>query len=407
MYNVFTGDVLDVLPTIPDASVDAVLCDPPYGLSDHRHRDVIACLTAWLAGQPYRPRKRGFMGRGWDGWVPGPECWSEVLRALRPGGHALVFAGTRSMDLMVVALRLAGFEIRECIRSLNGSDHYPAWVYGGGLAKHEAQIRPGWEPVIIARKPLDGTLAGNIAKHGTGGLNIEGCRIARGGDKGQHPINVIHDGSDEVAAEFAALPDTSRPCEKRSKGEDDRRPGGTGVVYSGGWGERRRNQIESHYDDAGTAARFFYAAKASGRDRWLYCRICGTAHPKREIGAHEHGRDDAEHIVMHPTVKPTSLTEYLARLVMPIGVNRPRRILVPFAGSGSEMVGALRAGWEEVIGIEMDPDYVAIAAGRCEVAKVEPLPLKKAGKSKRKADTTPATAPETPVAPDLFSTAAE
>lgn len=449
MYNVITGDVLDVLPTVPDASIDAVLCDPPYGLSDHRHVDVVACLTAWLTGQAYRPRKRGFMGRGWDAWVPGPECWREVLRVLRPGGHALVFAGTRSMDLMTMALRLAGFEIRECVRDMHGRDHYPCWLYSQGMGKglnigkaiddaattspdtEAAQVwegyntgtRPAWEPVIVARKPLDGTVAHNAVKHGTGGLNIDACRIPtsgiepnartgkqgskapgygggfgraeRGwdGSSGRYPTNVIHDGSDEVMAEFAELGTLSSG-----------KPRGVRKARHH-WSSVERGTPVTGIGDSGTAARFFYAAKASGNDRWFLCTVCGSAHPRREREACQHGLKGSEHIIQHPTVKPTSLTEYLARLIMPpAGIGRPRRILVPFAGSGSEMVGALRAGWDEVVGIEMDADYAAIAAARCEVAKAVPPP-KKAGGSK--ADAAPAPAHETPVASDLFSTAAE
>lgn len=237
---ILTGDVLDVLPTIPDASVDAVLCDPPYGLSDHRHVDVMACLTAWLAGQPFRPKKRGFMGRGWDAWVPGPECWHEVLRVLRPGGHALVFAGTRSMDLMGMALRLAGFEIRECIRDINDRKHYPGWLHGGAMPKHRTLLRSAWEPVIVARKRLDGTLEANIARHGTGGLNVDGCRVGL-----RHPTNVMHDGSDCGHRRHHHQPDAGKRRQQhgtdlpRHAASADRQPGSRRYVLRVGLHRRQ------------------------------------------------------------------------------------------------------------------------------------------------------------------------
>jgi len=106
----YHGDCLAALATMADNSVDSCVCDPPYGLSDHKPQDVIECLSAWIRGEEYRPQKTGFMGRSWDAWVPGPEVWREVLRVLKPGGHLLAFAGTRSMDLMSMAIRLAGFE---------------------------------------------------------------------------------------------------------------------------------------------------------------------------------------------------------------------------------------------------------------------------------------------------------
>ena len=119
------ADCLAVLRTLPDACIDAVVTDPPYGLSEHKPAEVAACLAAWLAGEPYQPKGKGFMGRSWDAWVPGPEVWREVLRVLKPGGHALVFAGSRTQDLMGMALRLAGFEMRDTLQ----------WLYGTGFPK--------------------------------------------------------------------------------------------------------------------------------------------------------------------------------------------------------------------------------------------------------------------------------
>src|SRR5579859_1606134 len=118
------GDCLEVLRTLPDASVDAIVTDPPYGLG--AAPDMVDVLRAWLAGEAYTPRgKGGFMGKTWDKGVPGPEYWRECLRVLKPGGHALVFAGTRTWDVMGLALRLAGFELRDTLQ----------WLYGSGFPK--------------------------------------------------------------------------------------------------------------------------------------------------------------------------------------------------------------------------------------------------------------------------------
>lgn len=177
---------MEVLRGMADNSVDSIVTDPPYGLSDHKPGEVVACLTAWIAGKPYEPNgRRGFMGKSWDAWVPGPEVWREALRVLKPGGHALVFAGTRSMDLMCMALRLAGFELRDSIGSAHDGGHVPlmAWVYGSGFPKSHngdwggTALKPAWEPIILLRKPLVGTVAANYAAYGTGALNIDGCRV--------------------------------------------------------------------------------------------------------------------------------------------------------------------------------------------------------------------------------------
>ena len=108
-FIIHRGDCLKAMRDMPDNSVDSVVTDPPYGLSDHKPTDVVACLTAWLAGEEFRPKKNGFMGRAWDSWVPGPEVWREAYRVLKPGGHVVAFAGSRTHDLMSMALRLAGF----------------------------------------------------------------------------------------------------------------------------------------------------------------------------------------------------------------------------------------------------------------------------------------------------------
>ena len=124
-FTLHRGDCIEALRAMPDSSVDSVVTDPPYGLSDHKPSDVVACLTAWLAGEEYRPKKNGFMGRAWDSWVPGPEVWREAFRVLKPGGHIVAFAGSRTHDLMSMALRLAGFECRDTVM----------WVYSQGFPK--------------------------------------------------------------------------------------------------------------------------------------------------------------------------------------------------------------------------------------------------------------------------------
>jgi hypothetical protein len=124
-YQVLHGDNLALLPALADNSIDAVVTDPPYGLSTHGEADVVACLQAWIGGQAYAHSKKGFMAAAWDGWVPSPTVWRECWRVLKPGGHLLCFAGSRTSDLMGISLRLAGFEVRDQI----------VWVYGSGFPK--------------------------------------------------------------------------------------------------------------------------------------------------------------------------------------------------------------------------------------------------------------------------------
>ena len=141
------GDCLEVMPTLDADSVDAIISDPPYGLS--------------------------FMGKAWDHGVPGEVFWREALRVAKPGAHLLAFGGTRTFHRLTVAIEDAGWEIRDCVM----------WVYGSGFPKsHNGEwggtaLKPAWEPIIVARKPLIGTVAANVLAHGTGGINVDACRV--------------------------------------------------------------------------------------------------------------------------------------------------------------------------------------------------------------------------------------
>jgi hypothetical protein len=162
---------------LPDCSVDAVVTDPPYGLAELSAAVVLKAIAAWMAGdRTHVPDGRGFMGREWDRFVPPPGAWDECMRVLKPGGHLLSFAGSRTVDLMTLSIRIAGFEIRD------GID----WIYGSGFPKGKACLKPAHEPIVVARKPLAGTVAANVLEHGTGALNIDGCRVACDG-KGDFP----------------------------------------------------------------------------------------------------------------------------------------------------------------------------------------------------------------------------
>lgn len=421
-FTLHLGDCLEAMRAMPDNSVDSIVTDPPYGLSDHRPQDVTDCLTAWLKGEEYRPNKRGFMGRTWDSWVPGPEVWREAMRVLKPGGHILAFSGSRTMDLMSMAIRLAGFEIRDTV----------AWVYGSGFPKSMdvskaidkldaaeyditapatdaarqwqgwgTSLKPAFEPCIMARKPLIGTVAENVLRHGTGAINIDGCRVADGtetgaavreytpnmankvygsgmggGDwentKGRFPANLIHDGSPEVLAIF--------PDSAGSGGSvPNTRVAGYGAVQEYHGGERQKHDAGS-----GSAARFFYCSKVGKRER-------NEGLPEGVVNN-------------HPCLKPVDLLAYLCRLVTPprvveivcesckradnlsalsgadqteqhcpccggrlIKVTKPGVILDPFMGSGSTGKAAMLEGFR-FIGCEMDPEYWLIAHSRIDAA---------------------------------------
>ena len=155
---IYHGDCREVVPTLAESSVDAVVCDPPYGLS--------------------------FMGKDWDHGVPGVAFWREALRVAKPGAHLLAFGGTRTFHRLAVAIEDAGWELRDTI----------GWLYGSGFPKSHnlkgqwsgwgTALKPAWEPIIVARKPLIGTVAANVLAHGTGAINVDGCRIESGGVTG-------------------------------------------------------------------------------------------------------------------------------------------------------------------------------------------------------------------------------
>lgn len=378
----FLADCLVALKAMPDNSVDSIVTDPPYGLS--------------------------FMGKRWDYDVPSVEIWAECLRVLKPGGHLLAFAGTRTQHRMAVRIEDAGFEIRDMIawvygsgfpKSLNvakaiesgsgrpedirrmqmGGDYEPScrgrvnYDHGAGSAMDAGvaewqpaseaarqwsgwgtALKPALEPITLARKPLVGTVAANVLAHGTGALNIDGCRVDATGDAqlaekyasvqnagrrennvygsdsrdragaaphqaGRFPANLIHDGSDDVLAGFPQSSAKNGVTQGEGKG--------------GIWSESTGKRAGPTHGDAGSAARFFYCAKASKKDR---------------------GEGNA-----HPTVKPTELMRYLCRLVTPPGGT----VLDPFMGSGSTGKAALLEGFS-FVGVEREQESFDTAVAR-------------------------------------------
>ncbi|QHJ72822.1 putative DNA methylase [Proteus phage 2207-N35] len=393
---------------IADNSIDAIVTDPPYGLSKQPKMEEV--LKHWLAGDDYNATGSGFMGKTWDSFVPGPSIWKEAYRCLKPGAWAVVFAGSRTQDLMALSLRLAGFEIMDTGMWLYGSgfpksldiskaidktlgakgskgevtgnsgkkrscmagdfkggeyhDYIPATDQAKQWEGFGTALKPAYEPFILARKPLDGTYANNVLKHGVGGLNIDGCRLP---DGDRFPANVIHDGSDCI---IDSLPITTTGTIKEgaSGGSD---------MSSGNISHDRKNgrppQPKTKLGDKGSAARYFYCAKASKKDRDeglenLSITSAGEMTDREEgsdglnsprAGA---GRTTGSRNI-HPTVKPTELMRYLCRLVTPPN----GLILDPFSGSGSTGKSAILEGFN-FIGFEMDDKYCEIANQRVKHA---------------------------------------
>jgi site-specific DNA-methyltransferase (adenine-specific) len=420
MYTLHLGNCLHELRNIPENSIDSVVCDPPYEL--------------------------GFMSAKWDqsGIAYSVEMWKQALRVLKPGGHLLAFSGSRTYHRMTCAIEDAGFEIRDQILWVYGSGFPKSldvskaidkaagaerteggrpWTGGarsGGISHGGEQdggttyrtiydqpatqaakqwqgwgtaLKPAHEPICVARKPLAKglTVAANVLAHGTGALNIDGCRVENaeydpnkmqrqqsnrvtweGGDasgfkadheqatyneKGRWPANLIHDGSDEVVALFPnARSAGAYPSDSTAR---------NGVTSFGG-------KQGALYSDTGSAARFFYCAKTSKKDRNEGCEalpqktggmVSNTS--GQHITRRDEGYTPPPQGNNHPTVKPTDLMRYLCRLVTPPGGT----VLDPFMGSGSTGKAAVLEGFR-FVGIEMDESYHTIAKARIEAACV-------------------------------------
>ena len=428
--NVIHGDCLEELKKLDDNSVDAVITDPPYGLSNTKPQQVADVLKAWVTGDTVSvPAKRGgFMGKDWDSFVPPPAVWEECMRVLKPGGHMAVFAGARTQDLMGLSIRLAGFEIRDTLgwvygsgfpKSMDiskavdkklgaqrgtvlaptkkGNEKNPGGIAGEGRGGNvsistpvtsEAQRWDGWgtslkpaiEPIILARKPLDGTVANNVLAHGVGGLNIDACRVETSDSLYRESsiakvvgASEIHEGWDRPYRHSQEWVDKANE-ETRIKSEKADRLGRfpanvlldehaakemdkqSGVLTSGGGNKGPRssswftsnspNVDDVRNPDSGGASRFFpvfkYQAKA----------------PKKERPVIER-EDDTK--IQHPTVKPLALMEWLVTLITPEGGT----ILDPFAGTGTTLQAATNKGFNP-IGIEQDADYIQLIHQRME-----------------------------------------
>ena len=425
----YPGDCLDALRALPDSSIDSCVTDPPYALASIVKRFGGANAApvnnagtkAGNVGDPYARAAAGFMGKKWDTGERAfaVEFWAEVLRVLKPGGHVLAFSGTRTYHRLACAVEDAGFEIRDQIgwlygsgfpkshdvskgidkaagaereiiakgravkRMIPGADQNKAgWEKTNGRvyeptetapatdAAREWQgwgtaLKPAWEPLVVARKPLDGTVAANVLAHGTGALNIDGCRvdaeaqrpwrqprgigsalagsvdgslrneIADRSNMGRWPANIVHDGSEEV---LAAFPETGAAKAGMRGEQHSGRHGGLADI--GANLKDGTDTLRGHNDNGGSAARFFYTAKADADDR---------------IGS------------KHPTVKPINLMRYLVRLVTPPG----GVVLDPFAGTGTTGQAAFLEGFCAIL-VEREAEYQADIARRMELVLAGP-----------------------------------
>lgn len=336
-WSIKCGDALHVLREMDGDSFSGCLCDPPYGL--------------------------GFMGKAWDHGVPSADVWSEVLRVLKPGSHLLAFGGTRTFHRLTCAIEDAGFEIRDCLMWLYGSGFPKSHNFGRsvpGFDGYGTALKPAWEPCIVAMKPADGTFAQNALEHGVAGLNIEAGRI------GSESRTYRARGMKSLVDQHSRI-DRPYVGGLPTRGEPEKN-------VSGRWPANLilNESFEQEW------ARFFYCAKASRRER--DAGLDGFE-AKAEGHAVEGFRDGSLHKVnttrkdqgpserqptrnFHPCLKPMDLCRYLASLILPPKRDTSRRILTPFSGSGSEMIGALMAGWDEAVGIEMSDEYCKVAEAR-------------------------------------------
>lgn len=408
---VIHSDCLEALKALPDCSVDAVVTDPPYGIGfmgkewDSFKPEVVATRVEKNRRKnvPAPNGQKSTQGACHPGAIKYDESatgnqrfqvwcqeWArECLRVLKPGGHMLVFSGARTYHRMAAGVEDAGFEVRDQIM----------WLYGSGFPKslnlkgeHQGlgtALKPAHEPILVARKSLSGTVAENVSEFGTGTLNIDACRIpgakpdttrGAGGQngryapiaaqgrieddgKGRWPANIIHDGSDAVLGAFPDAPGQQGDLVGHSK---DR-------LSQGIFGDMKAARDAQARGDSGSAARFFYCAKASRseRDAGLHGLPASTAgeatdrqdgsaglnSPRAGAGA---GRTGGARNT-HPTVKPLALMRYLCRLVTPQG----GVVLDPFAGSGTTGLAASQEGFHAIL-IEREQQYIDLIHARLQ-----------------------------------------
>jgi site-specific DNA-methyltransferase (adenine-specific) len=516
--NIYVGNNLDFLKSLPDNTIDAVVTDPPYGLG--KEPNPMEVLKAWIAGEEFHAKGGGFMGHEWDSFVPNPSVWRECFRVLKPGGHLLSFGGTRTYDWIVLGVRLAGFEVREMLGFLHGQgmpkglNISKAIDLAGGLPPEqqarvlrekressgmtrkelaeflsctEASVRDweegrsrgenkpvefiipsldyrnklcdilgyskdervligasadrrddgsvyglghsgvitedsgktpgaaqweGWnttmkpsiEPIVMARKPLDGTVVDNILRHGVGGINIGACRVPVTGEHkertgesserrytergatnfamkpgplggspdGRYPSNLIHDGSEVVVNAFPQTESRMMPSGTVRNSDKSRH------AY-GAWTE---HVVETDtYGDKGSAARYYNVAPFDPQVDAPFCYCPKTSTKERHLGLEspksqfKHGdtlrkienaveRASGKKGNYHPTVKPLALMRWLVRLVTPPGGT----VLDPYLGSGTTAMACVYEGFQWK-GCEINPEYAEIASKR--IAAVE------------------------------------
>ncbi len=317
LNKIYTGDSSDVLKNFEDNSIDAIVTDPPYGIS--------------------------FLGMKWDSEVPNDSVWKEAFRVLKPGSHLVSFSGSRTYHLAATSIEQAGFEIRDQIMWLYGSGFPRSYninlamerIYGATKAQNwhgwGTTLKPAHEPIVLARKPFSGTVVDNVLQFGTGGLNIDRSRVKSDRDYSSHKYS---GGNPKI------VPINSRSPKGRFPAN---------VVHSG---------LSESW------ASYFYCAKPSllERDKGLGDFALKQAHERthsKKNGHTPHRGAGGSCRNFHPTVKPVSLMEHLITLVTPPdGV-----VLDPFVGSGSTLIAAKNLGYR-YIGIERDADYVKLANAR-------------------------------------------
>ena len=361
--NIIHGDCLEELKKLGDCSIDAVITDPPYGLfgGTKGHTEAANTLAEWAKGNwQHSPNiKAGYMESDWDKFVPSPELWAECLRVLKPGGHAAVFAGSRTVHLMGFALMLAGFEVRDTLAWIHANGFPRSLDYGTQIKKlgHEelgerywdwrSELKTQNEPILLVRKPLsESSIARNIVEHGTGALNVGDCRF---GDWIPRPPS----GTDGVGRSmFGGAHTLEHLQELAAKGA--KTPGGRSAIKTlERWNTRHERAAKTVKPKdgrwPGNVIIDDVVAEELGDKAKYFFHPCVQ---KKEVPSTY--SDDGE-LIRHQTVKPLGLMEWLVTLVTP-----PNGIVLdPFAGSGTTLEAARNKNFH-AIGIEQDADYIKL-----------------------------------------------